>query len=133
MGQSCPPEAARPPQRDPCAVKYVVDLPILGEEEVEVPVEQLSQDFMSSVVRRLPSHLPQIFRDIQPHVDEMADELIQDTLELKLRPEIEAQKAALIGDIRTEANKAMVTMGFIALTIVGGVGLAAWYTYKRAR
>lgn len=138
MGQTCPPAASRPPQRDPCAVKYEVDLPILGKEIVEVPVEQLSRDFMNSVTRQLPSHLPQIFTDLQPHINQVkvgliddAEELIQETLEHKLRPEIEAQKVALIADINREANKALVTLGIIAITIVGAVGFSAWYTMKR--
>lgn len=136
--QACPPEARRPPQKDPCAVKYVVDLPVLGEEEIEVPVEKLSSDFMASVTRQLPRHLPQIFADLQPYVDRIegeaideAEELIQRTLDRKLRPEIEAQKVQLLADVREEVNKALVVMGIIGITIVGGVGLAAWYTKRR--
>ena len=140
MGQVCPPEASRRPQRDPCSVEYIVDLPILGEEVVEVPVRQLSKDLLSSVTRQLPEHLPQIFSDLEPHINEVklglladADELIQDTLRNKLRPEIEAQKVALLSDINREANKALVTLGVIAITIVGAVGLSAWYTMKKVR
>lgn len=138
MGQTCPPEARRPPQRDPCAVKYIVDLPLLGEEEVEVPVERLSSDFMASVTRQLPRHLPQIFADLQPHIDRIegeaideAEALIQRTLDRKLRPEIESQKVQLLSEVRQEVNSALVVMGLIGITIVGGVGLAAWYTKRR--
>lgn len=140
IGQVCPPESRRPPQRDPCSVSYVVDLPILGEEEVEVPVRQLSQDFMASVTRQLPQHLPQIFADLQPHIDQVkaglfedANLLIQDTLEDTIRPEIESQKVELLSDINREANKALVTLGIITITMVGAVGLATWYTTRRVR
>jgi hypothetical protein len=115
-------------------------LPILGEEEVEVPLRQLSQDFLASATRQLPEHLPQIFADLQPHINEVksglmrdADELIRETLENTLRPEIESQKVELLSDINREANKAMVTLSVIAITIVGAVGLAAWYTARRVR
>lgn len=138
MGQACPPESRGRPQRDPCAVSYIVDLPVLGEEEIEVPVERLSSDFMASVTRQLPTYLPRIFADLQPHIDRIegeaideAEALIQRTLDRKIRPEIEAQKVQLLAEVREEANKALVVMGLIGITIVGGVGLAAWYTKRR--
>lgn len=125
IGQVCPPEASRPPRRDPCSIKYIVDLPVLGEEEVEVPVKQLTEDFMSTL-------RPQI-NEVKSELIVDAKELIRDTLENTLRPEIESQKVELLSDINREANKALVTLSVIAFTIVGAVGLAAWYTLKRTR
>lgn len=134
---ACPPEAARKPRADPCAFTYVIDLPIIGEEEVEVPVEQLSSDFMSSVVRRLPNHLPQIFQDVEPFVNYVKqgtirdiDNLVQRTLDRKVRPEIEAQKVQFLADVREEGNRLLVSAMLISMGLVGGLGLLAWY-YKK--
>jgi len=119
---ACAPEAARKPQRDPCAVKYLVDLPILGEEEVEVPLEQLTNDLLSSATRNLPKVLPQVYKEVTPYVNQIkheiqedAESLFQNVLDKTLRPEIEAQKAQLLSDINRELNKyLMIVLGLTA-------------------
>jgi hypothetical protein len=119
---ACPPEAARKPSRDPCSVKYLVDLPLLGEEEVEIPLEQLTNDILNSAVRNLPKVLPQVYREATPYVEQIkrdiqeeVDELFQGVLDKTLRPEIEAQKAQLLSDINRELNKyLLIVLGLSA-------------------
>lgn len=133
MGQ-CGPEAARRPQKDPCAVRYIVDLPVLGEEEVEVPVAQLTNDILSSAARQLPNYLPSIYREVTPYVEQIktdiqeeVEDLLQSGLDRTLRPEIEAQKAQLLSDLNRELNKYLV----IVLGLTAAVYAANFFILKR--
>jgi predicted PurR-regulated permease PerM len=133
LGQ-CPPEAARRPAKDPCAVRYIVDLPVLGEEEVEVPITQLTNDILSSATRQLPSFLPKIYKEVTPYVDQIktdiqdeVEDILQNGLDRTLRPEIEAQKAQLLSDINRELNKYLM----IVLGLTAAVYAANFFILKR--
>jgi hypothetical protein len=133
LGQ-CPPEATRRAAKDPCAVKYLVDLPVLGEEEVEVPINQLTNDILSSATRQLPNYLPKIYNEVTPYVtqikadiQEEVEDLLQKGLDRTLRPEIEAQKAQLLSDINRELNKYLM----IVLGLTAAVYAANFFILKR--
>ena len=133
LGQ-CPPEASRRVSRDPCSVKYLVDLPVLGEEEVEVPINQLTNDILSSATRQLPNYLPKIYNEVTPYVtqikadiQEEVEDLLQKGLDRTLRPEIEAQKAQLLSDINRELNKYLM----IVLGLTAAVYAANFFILKR--
>jgi hypothetical protein len=131
---ACPPEASRSPRKDPCSVKYLVDLPVLGEEEVEIPLEQLTTDLLSSTVRKLPTFMPKVMDEVTPYVNQVkhdiredAEDMFQNILDRTLRPEIEAQKAQLLSDINRELNKYLL----IVLGLTAAVYAANLFILKR--
>jgi hypothetical protein len=114
-----------------------MDMPILGKEEVGVPVDQMVQEAMASTVFHLPEYLSTVYAQLQPYIEKEKKKAFQDVerfanqqMEKLVRPEIESQKAAVMADIDRTTNKVLFTAGLIGLTVVGGVTLSAWY-YKR--
>lgn len=115
-------------------MKYLVDLPVLGEEEVEIPLEQLTTDLLSSTVRKLPTFMPKVMDEVTPYVNQVkhdiredAEDMFQNILDRTLRPEIEAQKAQLLSDINRELNKYLL----IVLGLTAAVYAANLFILKR--
>lgn len=138
-GQTCPPRQTQP-RPDPCESKFVVDLPILGEEEVSLPIDQVTRTVLNSAVFHLPAYLPIAYQQAKPFIDQTKVELLQAAdrfvhrqMEVRVRPEIEAQKAAIMADIDYQANKVLTVATLLGFTVVGGVAVAGWWYYSKGR
>jgi len=138
VGQ-CPIPTA--PRKDPCEAKYTVDMPIIGEETVGVPISLMTEDALTSLEKQLPAHLPNVYAQLNPYLERAKREAFNDTekfidrtvskvLERQIRPEVEAQKAVAFAEVEGIVNRALVTTALIGFAVVGGVAATVWWSKR---
>jgi phosphohistidine swiveling domain-containing protein len=95
----------------------------------------MTQDILNSAI----FHLPAAMERARPVIDQFksnalrdADLFVQRQMENRIRPEIESQSAVILSEIDRTANAALLTAALIGVSVVGGIGLVAWY-YKGRR
>lgn len=130
------------PRKDPCEAQYQVDLPIIGEETVGVPISLITQDALTSVNKMLPTYLPSMYAQLNPYLERAKDQAFTDAeqfidrttqkvLDRQIRPEVEAQKAVAFAEVDRVVNKALVSTALIGIMVVGGVAATVWWSKKR--
>ncbi len=114
--------------------RYTLDLPVVGDTEVGVPVEKFTADILSEASSQFPGYVPKIVAALNPHIAQVKRYAIHDLqqfLDEYAVPEIEAQKANISAEIERLEGQASKWLVLYGLAIVAGVGATTWYLSRR--
>lgn len=137
----CPPAEV---PRDPCEIKYPVDIPIIGVEQVGVPVYRIVYDAMQAGTKFLPEYLPQVWQQLQPYIGQLtdhavrtieseADYLAEKLLDEQVMPRVDVLHEELIDDANELRDELLVTILAVGAASILCIGLAAWWINERER
>jgi hypothetical protein len=128
--------------RDVCEIKYPVDIPLIGVEEVGVPVYRLVHDAMQAGMRFLPQYLPQAWNEVQPYINELKADVIADVeyeadyladklLDTHVMPRVENLKEETFASVRHWRDEILLTLMAVGAASVVAVGVGAWWVNQR--
>jgi hypothetical protein len=132
--------------RDPCEVRYEVDIPLIGVTEVGLPIERATHDAIQSAVARLPQYLPQVYDQATPYIDDIlakamdravrtaeyeADYLADKMMEEKVMPRVETLKENLVANVGNFVEEILVTVVAVGAASIIAVGVGAWWVNRR--
>jgi len=135
----CPP--AEVPQ-DVCEIKYSVDLPLIGREQVGLPVYRVTYDALQAVTQFLPERLPEWYEAAKPYIDNIRRETIADATKVieqeadYLASELmEREVDPRLADVETRVNgiakEIMVATAALSGAVMITVGVAAWWIRRK--
>jgi len=135
----CPP--AQVP-RDVCEVQYPVDIPIIGVENVGLPIYRVTYDALQAVSRFLPERLPEWYAAAQPYIDNIRRDTIDEATKVIEREtdylasqlmerEVDPRLADAEGRIRDIAKELLVTTAALSGAVMIVVGISAWWIRRK--
>lgn len=139
----CPPSTFNRdnPQRDPCEIGYKVDLPLLGETVIKMPVNQLINDIRVQLDRELPGIVDNVWTQAQPKLEQLVvgieDDmkyfvpvLVDEVLREQVSPMLEGELGVFLAQTNLIKEDALKALLLLTATTLLGVGLAAWWIKK---
>jgi hypothetical protein len=132
--------------RDPCEIKYQVDIPLIGVEEVGIPVNRITYDAMQAATDRLPQFMPEIYSTIEPYADRLLGRVTEDVIETvefeapyladklleeKIMPRAEILKENLIANVENVVEEILVTLLAVGGATIVAVGVGAWWVNRK--
>jgi len=128
--------------QDVCEIKYSVDLPLLGREQVGLPVYRVTYDALQAVSDFLPERLPEWMATAQPYIDNIRRETIAEATkvieqeadylasELMTR-EVDPRLAEVETKVRDISKEIMIATAALSGAVMITVGLAAWWIRRK--
>lgn len=136
----CPPTSYSrdEPRRDPCEVTYKFNLPVIGEREVAVPVNQIVNDIWLHVQSILPEIVDKSWEEAQPKINQLVagverdleyfvPELVDEVMQEQILPELERQLTIVFAKVDVMKDQAIQSAWGIGLLLTAAVGTAAWW------
>jgi hypothetical protein len=131
----CPSTNSTP---DPCEFRYSVDIPLIGREEVGVPIFRMVDDAMKAGTQTLPVYLPTFYQELQPYiamardsiykdVQALAPDLLDDLLKKQVMPKVDALKDNVLAEADVMKQDLLVTVLATAGMLMIAVGVSAWW------
>lgn len=129
--------SATSPVKDPCEIKYRFDFPVIGEEDIGIPLNQIINDAKLQISESLPQLINTAFtaarpkiNDVMSDVEYMIPEAVDEAMEQHVWPEIDRRKALLMAEVDVVKDDAVKAALAVTATVVMSVGLAAWWVKK---
>ena len=121
----CPPTsfprgAAR---RDPCEITYKVDLPILGEEDVKLPINQVVND----VWLQLEPKVNALVADVEGEIMREAPDVAREVMDQIVIPRMHDQVEGAIAEIEVIRDDTVKALLIATGTTIAAIAFAAWW------
>lgn len=136
----CPPSSflRDHPSPDPCAITYKVDIPILGESDVKIPINQIINDIRLQLNQEMPGiidnvwnqarpKIEQLVVDIQEELTRVAPDITNDLIRQTVMPLVYAEIEKLLAEVDVMVGNVTKVMLGVGGAIVLSVGIAAWW------
>jgi hypothetical protein len=135
----CPP--ATVPQ-DVCEIKYSVDIPYVGREEVGLPIYRVTYDALQAVSKFLPERLPEWYAAALPYIENLRRDTVEELTEVLEREvdylsselmarEVDPRIADIEDKVRGITNELVVTTAALSGAVMIVVALSAWWIRRK--
>jgi hypothetical protein len=125
-----------------CEIQYPVDIPIIGREDVGLPIYRVTYDALQAVSKFLPERLPEWYATALPYIENLKRDAMDDVTQVVEREvdylaselmsrEVDPRLADAEVKLKSLGNELMITSAALSGAVILAVGVAAWWVRSK--